>query len=431
MVKKKITAVLATTMMVSQLSPIAVYAKDISSKENEEAKVSLDNNEVKNKEENKIENNKSEEEDKTEDEKIEEVPEDEDKKEEEDSESNENSDESSVTEPYKLKGSLELDMNFSTPIKYKSSEDTKIDILIKNDKGFEGTISLGSNKSSGTIDEGIEYNLRALNGKKKPINGEEELSFYHLSINNLELGNYTVEISGVGYAKAVIPNIEIQNTSKRVIFGTSDKTVLMDNEGKENHSAIKEEYKGVFLSGDINGDGAVNKVDYDLMKAEIKKDDGGKNLDFDLNRDQKVDITDLSYIHTNLDKSLGSAVIVDTNPIINPDNVSIDVDTTNVNVKGEIKNILKDNGSTVKLETTNNAPISEENPIAIPINLGKTRMGTTKMETVIIKAPGENAPSKGKVVISKGNEDGSDLIVDFNESNTKKISQKTANGEGS
>lgn len=469
MVKKKITAVLATTMMVSQLSPIAVYAKDVSSKENEEAKVSLGNNEVKNKEEvkgnddlkgevkteesvkgennqeevenkeeNKIENDKSEEEDKTEDEKIEEVPkneeiekvpEEEDKKEEEDSENKEDSNESSVTEPYKLTGSLELDMNFSTPIKYKSSEDTKIDILIKNDKGFKGTISLGNNKSSGTIGEGIEYNLRALNGKKKPLDGEEELSFYHLSINNLELGNYTVEISGVGYAKAVIPNIEIQNSSKRVIFGTSDKTVLIDNEEKESHSAIKEEYKGVFLSGDVNGDGVVNKIDYDLMKAEIKKDDKGKNLDFDLNRDQKVDITDLSYIHTNLDKSLGSAVIVDTNPIINPDNVSIDVDTTTVNVTGEIKNILKDNGSTVKLETKNNAPISEENPIDIPINLGKTRMGTTKMENVIIKAPGENAPSKGKIVIPKGNEDGSDLIVDFNESNTKKISQKTANRE--
>ena len=52
------------------------------------------------------------------------------------------------------------------------------------------------------------------------------------------------EISGVGYAKAVIPNIEIQNSSKRVIFGTSDKTVLIDNEEKESHSAIKEKYQG-------------------------------------------------------------------------------------------------------------------------------------------------------------------------------------------
>ena len=49
----------------------------------------------------------------------------EDKKEEEDSENKEDSNESSVNQPYKLTGSLELDMNFSTPIKYKSSEDTR------------------------------------------------------------------------------------------------------------------------------------------------------------------------------------------------------------------------------------------------------------------------------------------------------------------
>ena len=48
----------------------------------------------------------------------------------------------------------------------------EIDILIKNDKGFEEIISLGNNKSSETIGEGIEYNLRALNGKKKPLDGE-------------------------------------------------------------------------------------------------------------------------------------------------------------------------------------------------------------------------------------------------------------------
>ena len=325
-----------------------------------------------------------------------------------------------VSEEYKVTGKLELDINFDSPIKHVNSEKTDISVKITKD-GKSATVKLGSDVTSGKLNDfdDITYSLEALGYNRNTLNeGSTELNFYHLTFENLDLGTYSIEISGNGYGTTTIEDIEIKNSSKRILLGTKEKEIKTEDDKIE-------KYPGVLISGDFNSDNLVNKEDYEILKGAIK--DKSSESKFDLNRDGKVDITDLSYVHQNINTTKGTSIIVDTDHIINPDNVSIDVDSEKVTVTGDIKNILKTENSTVSLESK--SEISEANPIEIPMNLsGKARTSTT-IDEITIQAPSENAPSSGEIVIPGAGENGKDLTVKFNDSNVTKSITRTADGK--
>ena len=315
---------------------------------------------------------------------------------------------------YEVTGKLELDINFPTPIKSDNIENTNISVKLVGESGEVGIVQLGLDNKSGVIaNTGITYNLEALNSKRSSLEDKDNsVYFYHLTFNKLPLGKYSLEVVGDGYETAFVNDVEIQNTSKRVLVGTSDNN---DNQAQD------EVYPGVFLAGDVISDNKVDKADYDAIKDKIKS----KSYDskFDLNRDGKVDITDLSYVHKNMGKAKSKATILDTDPILNPNNIDINVNNATEIVEGNIRDILTDNVSGVKLAPKNNAEISENNPIEIPINLsGKTR-STTNVEKITIEAPAETAPGKGTISIP-GHKD-----FDFNENNSKVIGTRNADGK--
>ena len=333
---------------------------------------------------------------------------------------------------YQVKGKLELDLNFYMPIKYVAAEQTNIEVTLKDENNKKQTIKLGSDISSNTIDSGIKYTLEALNSKREALaDGEKDLSFYHLTFENLELGTYSIEISGDGYESAIIDNIDISNYSKRVLVGTSDNEIVIDDKGTEDKlDDEKEYYPGVFLAGNVNTDHSVNYSDYEDLKNHIKTSESSKvdtnNKKYDLNRDGKIDITDLTYVHKNIDKQVKNVEILDTDAIIDPNNVNVSLpDTTKIDENVDIKDILKDNGSTVSFKTSSDAQISESNPISVSLDLaGQTRSNKTT-ETLVIKAPSENAPSAGTIVIPGAGENGKDLEVKFSEKNVKQSSTST------
>ena len=312
----------------------------------------------------------------------------------------------SNTSNYEVKGKLELDLNFSMPIKHAIADQTNITVTLKSESGKSEAIKLGSDINSGTTESEIKYTLEALNSKREALeDGEKDLSFYHLTFENLELGTYSIEISGDGYETANIGNIDISDYSKRVLAGTSDNTIVLDNNGTDDESDDeKEYYPGVFLAGNVNDDDIVTDSDYEDLKNQIKKNESSTanttNKKFDLNRDGKIDITDLTYVHQNIDKSVKSVEIIDTDAIINPKNVDISLsEATKIDEGVDITDILKDNGSKVALKTASDEPISESNPISLTLNLaGKTR-SSKATEKIVIKSPSENAPSAGTIVI--------------------------------
>lgn len=340
------------------------------------------------------------------------------------SEKEDKSNETQTSTPYKVTGKLELDVNFASPIKVADSSKTNFTVkLTKGKKSY--TVNLGSDVKSGKLDNSeIAYTLEALDYRRNKLSeGATELNFYHLTFENLELGTYSVEISGDGYQTVTMDNVEIEKSSKRILVGTDEKNI-------ESEDGTTEHYPAALIGGDFDSDNKVDKKDYEALKNAIKS----KSTDtkFDLNRDGKVDITDLSYVHKNMDKVKSNPVVVNTTPIINPENVDINLDKEKLTVTGDIKNILKDSDDVVSLQAK--GEISEENPIEIPMSLtGKSRAASSEeesasIEEVVIQAPSENAPSSGEVVIPGAGENGQDLTVKFNDSNVTKSAARTADG---
>lgn len=320
---------------------------------------------------------------------------------------------STKSEVYEAKGKLELDLNFSLPIKYTTADKTNIIVNLKKGNVEVGSIELGNDNLNGNINSDISYKLEAKDSKRDNLDANaKELEFYHLTFENLPLGQYSLEIVGDGYETALIENIDVTKSSKRVLAGTSENKVIVD--GKE------EVYPAVFLAGNVNADNIVTIADYNDLKEKIKSNTN--EAKFDLNRDNKVDITDLTYIHQNINKTKAQATIVDTDVIVNPDNASIDVDNSKVEVTGDIKNILKSENSSVvlqpKLADGSAVEISEQNPVSIPIKLDKTR-SVNKTEQIVIKAPSTNAPSTGNITIPGAGENGGDLVINFDNNVSK------------
>lgn len=337
--------------------------------------------------------------------------------------------ETTSTTTVKVTGKLELDINFAMPIKYTTKGTTNINVVLKDSKGdVVKSIDLGKdgNEEDNIINGGVNYYIEALNSKKETLTeNETDVSFYHVSFENLELGTYSLEVSGEGYKTAVIDDIEISDTSKIVSIGTSDNVVVLDDKGTtDTTDDTTRSYEGVFLAGDVDANDLVTQSDYEAVKSLIKSNKTKSNINYDLNRDGKIDITDLTYIHTNIDKQVGEALIEDSDIIVNPDNVDVTVPES-VQVEGNIKDLFSKNEYSVTFKPKNTsgsdvqAPISKENPIQVPIVLNKTR-NTNKVEQVVIKAPSESAPSLGNIVIPGAGENGGNLVVDFGDENIKR-----------
>ena len=416
--KGKISCILTAAMITTQFSPVAALADN---------KIELINNVSAEDSSSEIQDdNINSEEDSSEEDSTEQKP----------------SESVDSNKKLKVTGKLELDMNFSMPIKNMDKEKTNIKVTLMKEGNEVGQVQLGNDNLKGKIGD-VNYTLQALDGKRIAIESDaEELSFYQLTFTNLDLGNYSLKIEGEGYTTANVSSIDITKSSKRVKIGTSDNTiVLSDNNSEDETKANVEYYPGVFLAGNVNGDNSVTQEDYEAVKAEIKNK--ANNTTYDINRDSKVDITDLTYIHGNIGAEAKEAEIVDTDSIISPDDIDVKLDDSKVSIgRGQdIKNILVDNGSKISLSTKavngGDAPeISEANPISIPMSLTGSlndseietaslrtaSENTINMEQVVIKAPRATRPSSGSIVI-----DG--VEYKYDESNVKQSLARTASGE--
>ncbi|HBF3361564.1 TPA: calcium-binding adhesion protein [Clostridioides difficile] len=293
--------------------------------------------------------------------------------------------EKSVTE--KLRGSLEVDLNFSLPIKNSESESmTNMQLRLKDDSNNSGIIKLGE-KDSGTVNVGtdnIEYTIKKLSASRSEIkNKDDNISYYNIVFNNLPVGKYNVEVSGAGFKNKEIKDIDISSYSQRVLLSNR---ASVDNKNKPLNYEL-------FLMGDVNGDGKVDKSDYNKVLENI---DSNKR-EFDLNRDGKVDIVDLDYVQKNLGqsedaKSLES--IVSTNPIVDTSKVELK-GNSDVDINGNVENLFsgENNGVTI---SSKNDEISEEKPAVMDIALSEA----LNMEVINIKAPEGTAPAKGIVEVT-------------------------------
>ena len=297
-----------------------------------------------------------------------------------------------ITDEKKITGSLELDINFPTPIINSDKNDITVDL--KNSSGSLGKVTLNG-QVTGSLDNGATFRIEKLNSKREVVSSEDKnIYFIRVIFENLERGNYSVELSGNGYSTANINDIDITEYSKRIKVGTAENIITTkDSAGNE----IQEVYKGSFLAGNVDSQSIINMDDYNLVLNETFSKKGSSN--YDINKDGKVDVSDLTNIKKNLGKSnvvLNKGDYENTNAIIDPEKVSI---TTNENttITGNIKNILTD--STESVLIGNEQAPSAQNPISIKLDLSgigsADSSGAVEMEKIVIKAPVNTSEDAG------------------------------------
>ncbi len=315
---------------------------------------------------------------------------------------------STSLEATKSYGKLEFDMNFAMPI--SSTDSMKIKISKENQEIGEITdLSI----EEGTLSNGATYKIEKLNSKKLPLeNGESDIYFLHITIEKLELGTYSAEITGESYIDTTVENIEIIDFSKRVILGNSSNEAL--------------KYNAVFLAGDVNGDGKIDMGDYELIFENIGS---SYNSKYDVNKDGKINIADLTYVNENMGLSQGQVVIENTDAIIDVNNINVDESKFNLESGSNLKDMFLDNEKSVEIVKTDGQAPSKESPLVLDIDLsnsmkksGLARTGNgndaIEMEQIVLKgsknSTNENAgmPEAGSITYT--DENGVQKTIEFN-----------------
>ena len=279
-----------------------------------------------------------------------------------------------TTSTPKSLGKIEFDINFPMPI--KAVDQISFDIFKDGTK--IGTLS-NIIEDKGTIQNGtakIPYRVEKFNSSKNPL-GQDESDIYFIRVifDDLELGNYSVEVSTEGYINTKVDNIELYNYSKRVILGSSSNGASG--------------YNGVFLAGDVNGDSKIDMGDYELVFKNFGKVDSDSKKPYDINKDGYIDIADLTYVNDNIGSVIGNAEIINIDEILNLENVTIKSNDILLEQGANIKDLLVDSSKTVSIGLTDDKEISEQNPLRLSFDFAKASRSASgvEMEQIVIKVP--------------------------------------------
>lgn len=106
--------------------------------------------------------------------------------------------------------------------------------------------------------------------------------------------------------------------------------------------------------------------DYDLVFENIGTSKVTKDtLKFDINKDGKIDIADLTYINSNMGATQGKAVIENADAIIDVNSISVDESKFKLESGTSIKDIFIDNEKSVSLGKNDGQAPSEESPLVL------------------------------------------------------------------
>ena len=238
----------------------------------------------------------------------------------------------------------------------ENNNDSEIAVQL-NDSNSIKEIKLGGNTSGTFTYDGnnCSYTVEALDSTRKGA-ATENIYAYRVTFKDLPAGadrNYSVKISGNGFSEVESEKVNLNQYSKRIVVNN-----LIPKDSKE---------EGLIPFGDVaNNDGLVNDEDYKAVFDSI----GKENSHYDLNRDGKVDIADLQYVHNNLGVKAIKPVIKDAEWIPNLDDVKITSSDESV-TEEDLKSVLDGNSeSSVSIKPEKeNVAISEDNSVNLSLDL--------------------------------------------------------------
>ncbi|EEA85817.1 M60 family metallopeptidase [Peptacetobacter hiranonis] len=318
-----------------------------------------------------------------------------------------NQNDQSINQEKTRTGYIEVEIKLDMPIMYSDDAKIKVDLSESGEK----TLLSAKLGESGNFEDnnGHSYSVEALGYKGvEEVKDGGKVYVYKVRFNNLTAAkgkNYNININGNGF-RGIASDIELNEFSKKVVVNN------LYNSDSAN-----------MLFGNINKDNVVDDRDYETIFNHI----GTSEEEYDLNRDGKVDITDLTYVHKNLNKK-ASETLKTENMVQTIDVEKIELEKSeNSIVTGSVNDLLT--GSNNGLKISKEKGTDSTKPLEVSLNLTGSKNKPTdtpqyvEMQTIVIKG-GEVAPTEGTVVVTDSN--GNEEIYKFGE-NTSKPEGKSFN----
>lgn len=301
------------------------------------------------------------------------------------------SDAPAVINVNKSKGEIALTVRFALPQTYKKVKSSDINLMLTNtSKSSNVTIPLENvENKNGDLLTTSQISVSKLDRNGNEISNENEyIGSYNIVLSGIELGDYVVTLTGDGYS-TVAQTISLNDYSKHIIVSTDD---------------------GTFSLGDFDGNSIINAEDQEKMHNALGSTQPSDLAIYDLDGDGKIDITDLSYINQNKDKS-GLPEVKDTAYIAN-----VEVDTASIKVDGDqnISDIFTaGNTNAVKIQPTS----EDSNEVAIPVTLSNSEEGVELSEIKITSPSTDGAVQSGTAIVELA--DGTQQEIPFGNNNVR------------
>lgn len=253
-----------------------------------------------------------------------------------------------------------------------------------------------TDKKTGKVDLEIELLLPVKNGSSSIITGtlKNDKSSYDLNFqydsesqkiygtaSYCEPGRYLLTLQGNGF-HTFTQEVEVvaSMTSKLYLKNSHELDAMYQ------HSARP----GVIGYGDVTEDGKVDQEDMNAMMTAIEQ--GSENSIYDLNQDGSVDILDASYITYNMNQNNIESSVLQVLSIECVEEVK-----SVGKMVGNIEDLLSDIGF-VQLKPETDEEISEENPVAIEIEIAAD-VSTTEGITIAAPKNPDHAITQGTILV--------------------------------
>lgn len=185
--------------------------------------------------------------------------------------------------------------------------------------------------------------------------GEEAPSRSSVRFEELPAGQYTLTVQGSGFA-AYTQTLTVENLLYSVQLTTG--TQAAQTQGTA--------HPGVLQIGDVDGSGTVEEADATALVDAIEA--GTTGTVCDLNGDGTVDLIDLQML---------AATLADPTPVLStiytkiPESLTVPVREEGTQIAAGSLEGLVDGSAAVTLQPVSEAPISEENPVAVSFDFAQ------------------------------------------------------------
>lgn len=215
-----------------------------------------------------------------------------------------------------------------------------------------------------------------------------------VSFENLEPGNYTLTVSGAGFAEYV-QELEVGNQALFIKLITG----FVDGYDYENGP-----HPGILLLGDVNKDSIIDDNDRKMLVDAI--DSGSQSETMDLNGDSEVNLVDLEFFaRAYQEKNVYSTVEAGV-----PANaVEVKCDTSVTAVKGDLSTLMTNEGGSVKLSPAVGGEITGSNPVSLEFDFAEK--DSRLVEGIAINAIADNPIRSMEAVVTYTDSEGNDQTV--------------------